>query len=292
MIIAHVKWFAEGGLEVPSYAFSEWYGWMFIGVILILSAFLLDRKVKGPNKSWMKWLKDTRSKWVYFFQVTLAASLIFAAANQVMLVPHYEANTLVVPILQVLAALFLILNRWVWIGAGLLLTSYLAAVLSFGPLESIEYINVLGMVAFLWLEKPLNNDWIKWKDSSLDILRISTGLALIILAFTEKLLSPGRALSFMADYEVNFMSVLGFDYSDRLFVMSAGSMELVFGVLMLLGLIPRINTLVLAGVLLSSNIFFFVQGYYSEGWVELMGHLPIIGTAVLLILYGKTFKKN
>ena len=86
------------------------------------------------------------------------------------------------------------------------------------------------------------------------------------------------------------MSVIGINYSDRLFILSAGSMELVFGRIMMLGVITRINTFMLASFLVSSNVYFFLQGNYSEGWMELMGHLPIIGTALLLVLYGKSFK--
>lgn len=292
MVIAHVKWFIAGTNEVSPFSFYEtsvWV-WLIIGMSLVLVAGLLDFYIKGPNKKWMKWVKKTKSKWIYVLQLAIAASLIFAAANQVILVPHYEASTLLIPIIEVLAAFFLVLNRWVWLGTGLLLISYLASAFNFGFLEVADYINVIGMVIFLYLEKPFNGKLDRWKHRSLDFLRVLTGTALIVLAFTEKLLAPEKALSFLADYDVNFMSAIGFDYSDRLFVLSAGSMELVFGLIMLLGFIPRINTLALAGFLISSNIFFFVQGYSSEGVVEIMGHLPIIASAILIILYGKSFK--
>jgi len=292
MVIAHVKWFIEETNEVSPFSFYEtsvWV-WLIIGMSLVLVAGLLDFYMKGPNEKWINWVKKTKSKWIYFLQLAIAASLIFASANQVILVPHYEASSLFLPIVEVLAAFFLILNRWVWMGTFLLFFSYLASAISFGFLEVADYINVLGMVIFLYLEKPFNNHWKRWRHRSLDFLRVLTGTALVILAFTEKLLAPEKALSFLADYDVNFMRTLGFDYSDRLFVLSAGSMELVFGLIMILGFIPRVNTAALAVFLISSNIFFFIQGYGTEGVVEIMGHLPIIASAVLIVLYGKSFK--
>lgn len=292
MVIAHVKWFVEVGNEVAPFSLREpSVGlWALIVVGLIVLATVLNKFIKGPSKKWMNWVNSTRSKWVYVFQVMLAASLIYAAVNQVILVPHYEASTLAIPIVELLAALFLLINRWVWMGAGLLLVTYLASAISYGPEEVADYINVLGIVAFLFLEKPINKNSLKWKDRSLDVLRISTGAALIILAFSEKLFAPSSAMTLLSQYDLNFMSVIGINYSDRLFILSAGSMELVFGSIMMLGVITRINTFMLASFLVSSNVYFFLQGNYSEGWMELMGHLPIIGTALLLVLYGKSFK--
>jgi uncharacterized membrane protein YphA (DoxX/SURF4 family) len=294
MVIAHVKWFIQGAEDVTAFSFAETSVviWFILVIALVSLAGLLNKHIKEPNKKFMKWSNKNRSRVIYVFQLMLAASLIFAAVNQFMFVPNYEAHSLLVPILEILTAIFLIINRWVWMGAVLLIVSYCASLVSYGLIEVLDYVNILGMGAFLYLEKPLNSVWNKWKDKSLDVLRISTGLALIILAFSEKLLAPGNALALLSDYDLNFMTLLGIDYSDRLFILSAGSMELVFGIIMVLGFIPRINTLALAVFLVSSNLYFFLQGNFSAGWMELMGHLPVIGTALLLVIYGKSFKKN
>jgi len=63
-------------------------------------------------------------------------------------------------------------------------------------------------------------------------------------------------------------------------------MEVVFGTIMILGTVTRLNTLVLSGFLLLSNITFLVQDKNDEALTELVGHMPIIATAVILITLG------
>src|SRR4029078_2240997 len=102
---------------------------------------------------------------------------------------------------------------------------------------------------------------------------------------------PHLAMSFLEKNKVNFMQTLGFDFfSDRLFVLSAGCTELVFGIIFILGLITRLNALALAGFLVSSNLYFFMVGKTDEAFLELSGHLPLFAVAILLILYGSSNK--
>jgi hypothetical protein len=61
---------------------------------------------------------------------------------------------------------------------------------------------------------------------------------------------------------------------------------LIFGIIFLLGLITRLNTLALAGFLISSNLYFFLIGKTEEAFLELTGHLPLLAIAILLILFG------
>jgi hypothetical protein len=61
---------------------------------------------------------------------------------------------------------------------------------------------------------------------------------------------------------------------------------LIFAIIFTLGLITRINSLAIAGFLVSSNLYFFLVGKTDEGFLELSGHLPLIAVAILLILYG------
>jgi len=63
-------------------------------------------------------------------------------------------------------------------------------------------------------------------------------------------------------------------------------MEVVFGTIMILGTVTRLNTLVLSGFLLLSNITFLVQDKKDEALAELIGHMPVIATAVILITLG------
>lgn len=290
MILSHVKWFIENAPEVAPYEFGEpivWI-WMAAGLALVSLAFVLEQFVPNPPKKFTRWAKKYRPIWIYVFQVTLALSLLFAAWNKVVLVPHYAAENWSFSIVQSLIALLLLSNKKVDLAALLLFVSYLFAGMQYGALEVLDYVNILGMVSFLGLlHSPMKKlkPYRKW---ALPSLRVLTGIALIVLAFSEKLAAPEKAVALLETYNMNFMEFFGM--SARTFILSAGSMEAIFGLIMISGWITRINVISLAVFLLASNVYFLVQGHGSEALIELMGHLPIIGTAILLIIYGHTFK--
>jgi uncharacterized membrane protein YphA (DoxX/SURF4 family) len=119
------------------------------------------------------------------------------------------------------------------------------------------------------------------------LLRFHTGVALSVLAFSEKLLQPSLAMAFLEKHNVNFMKTLGFEnFSDHLFVLSAGFSELLFGMIFVLGLVTRINTLALAFFLIASNVYFFLMGKSAEGILEIIGHANLFAIGLLLIFYG------
>lgn len=83
------------------------------------------------------------------------------------------------------------------------------------------------------------------------------------------------------------MQTLGLEFfTDRLFVLSAGVIEVVFGVILVLGTTTRLNVLALSVVLFASNVLFLIQGENEAAMVEFIGHMPVIGVAVILLLLG------
>jgi uncharacterized membrane protein YphA (DoxX/SURF4 family) len=149
----------------------------------------------------------------------------------------------------------------------------------------LDLLNFAGIVAFLlaWSGKVPGLT----KEKGLRALTVLTGVALVLLAFSEKFLRPDMAMEFLAQYDFNFMKSLGFEiFSDQLFVLSVGMMEMTFGLILILGLIPRINILVLAFFFLSTNIYLFLNGYVDDGLTELIGHLPVIATVVMVTAFG------
>ncbi|MEL6172914.1 MAG: hypothetical protein AAFR02_13030, partial [Pseudomonadota bacterium] len=80
---------------------------------------------------------------------------------------------------------------------------------------------------------------------------------------------------------------LGFNvFDDRLFVLSAGMVEAVIGIVLILGTTVRLAVLALSVMMAISNIVFIVQGNNEAALVEFIGHMPIIGIALLLLLLG------
>lgn len=127
----------------------------------------------------------------------------------------------------------------------------------------------------------------KLKPYSVDMLRIFTGLSLIALGCFEKLQGAALGQAFVADYQWNFMKSLGFGwFDDQLFVLSAGVMEVVFGVVLVLSVVTRLTVMVVAGLMLTSNIVLLLQNEQEKALTELIGHLPIIAIALILLLLG------
>lgn len=288
MPFAHVKWFIDYKMGEdqmsPIYDFSLHNPaiiiWLSIVLILVLAALILSRFLKQPPEKFREFTKRNRGKIIYIFQAFLALSLLFAAYNGAVLEPHYTGATSIQIIqgIQVVTAILLLTNFAIPFAAVLLLISYLSIIYFFSFSEAIDYMNLIGISVFLFWRKS---------EFALAILRVFTGLALFTLAFSEKLLFPGRALEFLEHYQLNFMQMIGFHgYTNSFFTLSAGAVEAAFGIILILGLITRVNIAALTGFFLASNIFFFVQGYNQEGFVELMGHLPIIGTAIVLFAFG------
>ena len=111
------------------------------------------------------------------------------------------------------------------------------------------------------------------------VLRVLTGVALIVVAFVEKLAQPDLALEFFAKYpEFDLGNSLGL--SQEAFIRTAGSIEVLFGLLLISGALPQALVLIV-GVPFNATLFFF-------GEVELVGHLPIYGTMLVLLVYGSS----
>ena len=111
------------------------------------------------------------------------------------------------------------------------------------------------------------------------IIRIGVGLTMVILALHDKLLSPNMALTFLDTYYLNFMELMGFaGFTDIRFVFAAGIVELAVGILLIFGIATRFV----------AAIVFVLMGTTMAilGIVELFGHLPIMGIALLLLYRG------
>jgi uncharacterized membrane protein YphA (DoxX/SURF4 family) len=134
-----------------------------------------------------------------------------------------------------------------------------------------DYFSLLGKSFFkMKLER--------FKPYALSVLRIGTGATLFILGFSEKILAPEYGINFLNHYHWNFMALLGFNYSDYLFVISAGTVESLFGLVFLLGIVTRLNALSVA--------IFFTIPMFILGPIELAGHMPHFAAVILLLLYG------
>ena len=290
---AHVKWFVPVD-EGPGSAFVPYslhdqavIVWIVISLFLVAFSVFLDSRLPSIP------IVDSRARRniVAILRFCTGMSLLLTAYEGSVVAPHYIMEGSLGVALLVLAGLIGILlmsNHFLFQTSALMLILFAGLVVKLGFIETIEYWNFIGIALFLMFNNFKSEKNIaRFKPYSVPALRIFTGIALITLGLTEKLLGAEYGEAFIAQYQWNFMPGLGFEnYSDRLFVLSAGFMEVVFGTILILGTTTRLNVLVVSGFMLTSNITFLVQGHNDAALMELVGHLPIITTAIICIFFG------
>lgn len=290
---AHVKWFVpldgSTGLPAPDFSFTEpaVQLWLVTALLVVAASVWLDRKLPAPPLP----RRDLRTLFDACLPVLLGLSLLLSWEAGSVIAPHYQpdgAYAAVLLALELGAGLLLIFPPTTFAGGLVLFFLYGGLLINYGPRDALEYFNVAGLAVYLLcMFHPLSRMRAMLEPFALPLLRITTGIALVTLGFAEKLLNPGYAEEFLQTYRWNFMYNLGADqYSDRLFVLSAGVMEVVFGVILILGTTTRLNIIAVSGFMLSSNITFLFQGHLREAVTEIIGHLPLIATALLFVFFG------
>jgi hypothetical protein len=181
----------------------------------------------------------------------------------------------------------------VWLITGFRIRPAAAVLVAAGPLGMpfygvvpiLERVDLLGIALFLAFLPPEDTPGGATPTTPerlagpLFALRLMAGSALVILAFTEKLARPDLALAFLEDFPAfNILRALGLEVSDVTFIRVAGAIELLFGLLIISGALPQATVLV-AGVPFNATLFFL-------GTEELIGHLPIYGAMLALLVYG------
>ena len=197
-------------------------------------------------------------------------------------VPDTALGTaLLVP--QAVAGVLLLIGRKVQLAAG--------AVVAAGPvLLALEGVQALlscavlvGIACFLLAVPPgsaahgrtrLDRDRLR---VGVLALRIGGAVTLVTLAVVEKLANPEMAGAMLAQEPVlDLLSPLG--VSTDAFALVAGCVEVLFALLLLSGALPQVVALV-AAVPFTATLAVF-------GTTELVGHLPVYGALLTLLLLG------
>lgn len=170
---------------------------------------------------------------------------------------------------------------WALVAAGPL------GMLAYGVVPVLERVDLLGVAVFLALVPPgADRHGAAEPDPqqlavALWWLRVLAGLALVVLAFTEKLARPALALAFLDRYPFfNILRAAGLEVADLEFARFAGAVELAFGLLLISGALPQL-TVIAAGIPFNATLFFL-------GASELIGHLPLYGVMLAMLVYGSS----
>lgn len=289
---AHVRWFVDPSATVETFepyrlADVAVLVWIAVALLLIGASVALDTRL--PNVRIVD--TKTRHDFIELLRVFTGMAMLLTAYEGAIIAPHLIAfGTFGTFLLfaQAGIGILLIANRFVRQAAILMMLLHMGVAIKFGLLAAFEYLIIVAIAVFLLINNlPTAALRERFKPYSVDLLRILTGISLITLGFSEKLVGAMMAENFLALYQWNFMQTLGLEFfTDRLFVLSAGVIEVVFGVILVLGTTTRLNVLALSVVLFASNVLFLIQGENEAAMVEFIGHMPVIGVAVILLLLG------
>ncbi|MEO1561864.1 MAG: DoxX family membrane protein [Pseudomonadota bacterium] len=292
-VFAHVRWFTDPNdpalATFPTYSLTDTHVlvWIGISLVMILAAIALDGRLPRISIVDTKYRHDA----IQLLRIFTGISLLLTAYSGALIAPHMVAygglgTTLLFA--QAILGIMLMANLFIHHAAILLILLVLGTMVQYGFLKGLEYINFIGIALYLFFNfVPDQNLRMKLKPYSVDTLRIFTGIAFITLGVTEKITGAVLGQSFVDYYNWNFMQMLGFEwFTDQLLVLSAGAVEVTMGIILVLGVVTRLTIIAISAVMFASNIAFLLMGLNEPALVEFVGHMPLIATAILLMLLG------
>jgi len=252
--------------------------------------------VPGPIALGMPWENYVRLlTWVpLVIGVHMGVTLLVSGVSRQLFIPNLNlpVNLLggLLGMIEIAIALSFIYGALTRPAGAVLAFIWLVGTMVFGPLRLIEHTEILGVAFFLFVtgRGPLSFDMALDRLNkpiaalvpyAVPVLRVALGVGLTIVALTEKVWNLPMALAFLEEHNFNFFPYIGLTQIDNTkFVLIAGTVELVVGLMLIAGTYVRL-------VILISLIPFNLSLPFM-GWRELVGHLPTYGILALLLLWG------
>jgi hypothetical protein len=301
----HERWFTDES-RFP----VQWGTWsssnslvpiaVAVGITLIATAIYRAQGrrsvVPGPISLGMPWANYVRLlTWVpLVIGVHMGVTLLVSGVSRQLFVPNLElpVNLLggVLGMVEIAIALSFIYGALARPAAAALGLLWLIGMLVFGPLRLIEHTEIPGIAFFLFAtgRGPLAFDMALYRLNkpvsslipfAVPVLRIALGVGLTLVAFTEKIWNIPMGLAFLADHNFNFFPYIGMPgIDDTKFLLIAGTVELLVGLMLIAGTYVRLIIIV--------TLIPFNLTLPFLGWRELVGHLPTYGILALLLLWG------
>lgn len=291
---AHQEWFVTDPDAYPLDFGALLRPAVLVGVILVVVAALVWRAVAArlpvPELGAIKPARRLGAlvPWVpRLLAAHLGISLLVLAFDRAVLdpgihVPDGLGGTLLLLPQAVVGAL-LIAGVLVRMAAVAVILSGPVAVVLHGPQVLATLAVLVGIAGFLLVLPPRLKDGGR---TQIDLaalrratlaLKLGAGITLISLAVVEKLANPDMARAMLDQVPVlNLLTPFGVN-ADA-FAVFAGSVELLFGLLVISSALPQVVALV-AAVPFTATLALF-------GGTELLGHLPVYGVLLALLVLG------
>jgi hypothetical protein len=290
---AHETWFGPDAFPTDWAFAAQLLTLVLLGaaVALTLVVRLIASRYPGVD---VGWLGRCAPFMPFAVRIHLAVSLIGLLSLGYYLSPAMDLQADVVGILlgavMAVAAIGMATGFHARRAAGLLLAAGPLGMAEFGFWPVLQRVDLVGLALFVvfagagrWSAdhelgrtadpSPVAVAHAVWS------LKVAAGLALIVVAFAEKLAVPGMAVHFLAQNpEFNLAQQVGLGWSDLEFARVAGAIEVLFGLLVISGALSQACVLI-AGVPFNATLWFF-------GTTELVGHLPIYGAMLVLLVYA------
>ncbi|MDT7543986.1 MAG: hypothetical protein QOE99_96 [Actinomycetota bacterium] len=256
-------------------------------VVVTVSWRLAARRMPTPELPQLRGLARF-VPWVpRLLAIHLGASLLLLAFDRAVLdpsviVPNDPAHTLLL-LPEVLAGLLLLTGYAVPFAASLVILAGPVLWWLAGTRSLLSCLALLGIAVFLTLVPPRPSmggrarlDTAHLRPAVL-ALRVGTAGTLITLALVEKLANPAMAHAMLVQKPLlDILSPIG--VGPDAFATFAGCVEVLFALLVLSGAAPQVVALV-AAVPFTATLFVF-------GGTELIGHLPVYGVLLTLLVLG------
>src|SRR5215218_7138936 len=302
-VVAHETWFLDRSPD---------YDWGFLTetatLALVAGAVLVTLALRLLNRFWdgadVGWLAAMAPYMPFAIRLHLAVSLIGLLSLGVYLSPAMDLETnfagIALGVVMAVVAIGMATGYRARAAAWLLIAAGPLGMLEFGIDPVLDRIDLLGLAAFIVVAGPgrwsadrergaapdafggdasLSEANVELMARAVLALRVAAGAALIFVALHEKLLDPELGVDFLAEHsDLQVAHQIGLPLSDLEFIRLAGAIEVLFGLLLISGALPQAIILI-AGVPFNATLWFF-------GINELVGHLPIYGAMLVLLVFG------
>jgi hypothetical protein len=302
---AHVKWFYQGDRPPLDWAaFFQPLPLAFAGgtVLAVIGLWFLQRQRRGrgflPTLDFFGATPERRMGLYGFAPAILGIHLavplfvsgvtghLFSPDNALPMGWNY-----LIGLAQAGIALSLFYGGLTRVAAVLLACLWLLGAVLLGLEPMLDNMLMLGFAAFFFLagRGPISVDRLilprlepsaNLMRHALTALRVGVGVSLVAAAFSEKLANPALAQAFLGQYALNFTSALGIPLQNNVFVLAAGTVELLVGLCLIFNVFTR-EIILVAWVPINLTLTIF-------DWTELVGHLPIYGAMAVLLVWEST----